>query len=48
MEYVLAFVAVAAFGYFLYKRVKAANKPRSGGSGGGGGGSRPKPELEEK
>lgn len=46
MEYVLAFVAVAAFGYFLYKRVKAANKPRSGG--GGGGGYTPNPDQEEK
>lgn len=45
MEYVLALVAVAAFGYFLYKRVKAANKPREGG---GGGGFTPNPDQEEK
>lgn len=35
MEYVLAFVVVAAFGYFLYTRVKAAKKNRGGGHDGG-------------
>jgi hypothetical protein len=38
MEYVstaLALLAVAAFGYFIYKKV-TAKKPPSSGTGGGG------------
>lgn len=37
---VLALVAVAGFGYFVYKKV-TAKKPRSPSGGGGGGKTRP-------
>lgn len=40
MEYVIALLAVAGFGYFIYTRVVAAKARRDahvpGGSGGGG------------
>lgn len=40
-EYGIAILAVAAFGYFIYTRIKAAKERRANrppGSGGGGGG----------
>lgn len=44
MDYVIAIVAVAAFGYFIYTRIRASKKrsdaSTAGGSGDGRGGGK--------
>jgi len=50
MEYVITAIALAAFGYFIWTRIKASkeskanNSGSSGGGGSGGGGSRTHPK----
>lgn len=48
MEYAVALLALAGFGYFIYTRVKAAKARRdAGGSGGGGGGGGHEQQVEK-
>jgi len=40
METLFTLAVLAAFGYFIYTRIKASrNRPKGSGSGGGGGGN---------
>jgi hypothetical protein len=49
MEYFVTFTVLAAFGYFIYTRVRASQERRANRpEGGSGGGSRSNPNTHEK